>query len=95
MVSQLKRLCPYGALGHVPAELPPEGMQVLDFRAVFGRAVKGRLSDLVIAERNAEPRPEFAQFLFVQLLLLVRDVLPLADFAEPVALDRSRQDDGR
>src|SRR5256885_9846828 len=33
--------------------------------------------------------------LFRSLLLLVRDVLPLARLADAVALDRAREDDGR
>ena len=36
-----------------------------------------------------------AQLVFVQLLLLVGDVLAFAGFAEAVALDRAREDDGR
>ena len=36
-----------------------------------------------------------AQLVFVQLLLLVRDVLAFARFAEAVALDRAREDDRR
>ena len=38
---------------------------------------------------------ERAQLVFVQLLLLVGDVLALAGFAQAVALDRARQDDRR
>ena len=48
-----------------------------------------------VGDRNAEAGAERAQLLFVHLLLLVRDVLAFAGLAEPVALDRARQDHRR
>src|SRR5713101_2431552 len=58
------------------------------------RAVKGRVGAIVVADGNAEARAKFAQFVFVELLLLVGDVLAFADFAQAVAFDGARQDDG-
>ena len=51
--------------------------------------------NLGIGNRNAEARAERAQLLFVHLLLLVRDVLAFARFAESIPLDGARQDDRR
>ena len=48
-----------------------------------------------VADRNIETPPKLAQLVFVELLLLVGDVLPFARFAETVALDRARQNYGR
>src|SRR5207247_8606272 len=44
---------------------------------------------------NASAGAERTQLLFVHLLLLMRDVLAVAGFAEPVAFDRAREDHGR
>ncbi len=48
---------------------------------------------MVVAERNLESRAEFAQLFFVELLLLVRDVLAFARFAEAIAFDGVREND--
>ena len=62
-------------------------------RAVGRRPEERRLGNLLIADRDAEPGAELAQFLFVELLLLVRDVAAFAGFAQAVALDGLGQDD--
>ena len=62
------------------------------FGAVFGRPVERRLRDVLVGDRNAEPRAELAQLVFVHLLLLVGDVAAFARFAETVALDRLGED---
>src|SRR5437868_13733738 len=48
---------------------------------------------LIVRDGNAKARPEHFQFVFVQFLLLVRDVLAFAGFTEAVTLDRLREDD--
>ena len=83
-------------LRNVSAELRAPRLQILDLRAVLGRPIeRPRRMHSSSFERNLEARAEFAQLFFVELLLLVRDVLAFARFAQAVALDRSRQDDGR
>ena len=51
--------------------------------------------DLLVGERNIEARAENPQLVFVELFLLVRDVLAFARFAEAVALDRARENHRR
>ena len=80
---------------HVSAELLAARLHVFDFGAVVGRAVERRLVQFVVGNRNSEARAEHLQLVFVQLFLLVRDVLAFARFAQSVALDRLGQDDGR
>ena len=58
-----------------------------------GRAIERHLDAILIGERNVEARAENTQLFFVELLLLVRDVLAFASFAEAVALDRAREND--
>ena len=69
--------------------------EVAGLDAVFRRPVERRLRNIRVGNRDAEPRPERTQLVFVHLLLLVRDVLALARLAETVALDRPGQDDRR
>ena len=57
--------------------------------------VERRVADLGVGDRHAEAGAERSQFVFVELLLLVGDVLAFAGFAEAVALDRPGEDDGR
>ena len=49
----------------------------------------------VVGNRNAEARAEHLQLVFVQLFLLVSDVLAFTGFAQPVALNRLGEDDRR
>ena len=53
----------------------------------------GSPGDAVVAERNTEPVPERSKLLFVELLLLMGDVLAFSCFAQAVAFDRAREDD--
>ena len=69
--------------------------QIFHLRAVRRRTEERRLRDLLVADRNAEALAEFAQLLFVQLLLLVRDVAAFAGFAQAVAFDGLGQDHRR
>ena len=66
---------------------------VADFGAVVGWPVERRLGHFLVPDRNAEPGSERLELVLVQLLLLVGDVLAFTRFANPVALDRARQDD--
>ena len=81
--------------GHEAAQRLAALVQVLHLRAVVRRLVERRLGDLLVGDRNAEPRAELAQLVFVQLLLLVRDVAAFAGLAQAVALDRLGEDDRR
>ena len=69
--------------------------QVVHLRAVFRRAVERRFGHVLVGNRNAEPRAELAQLLFVELLLVVRHVAAFAAFAQAVALDRLGEDHRR
>ena len=83
------------ALRHEAAELLPPLEHVGHFRAVVRRPIERRLGDFLVADRDAEAGAERAQLVFVELLLLVGDVLAFARLADAVALDRAREDDGR
>ena len=80
------------ALRHVSAELLATRLHVFNFRAVIGRTIERRLVQFIVGNRNAEARAEHLQFVLVQLLLLVGDVLAFARFAQSVAFDRLRED---
>ena len=60
-----------------------------------GGTIERRLGDFLVADRNVEARAEFAQFLFVQLFLLMRNVAAFAGFAQAVALDGLGENDRR
>ena len=81
--------------GDEAAELLAPLEHVADFGAVVGRPVERRLGHFLVADRNAEPGAERLELVFVQLLLLVGDVLAFTRLADAVALDGARQDDGR
>jgi hypothetical protein len=85
----------HGALGQGAAQRAAALQHVLHLEAVLGRAVERGLADLVLRDGNVEAAPELAQLILVELLLLVRDVLAFARFAQAVALDRAAQDHGR
>ena len=78
-------------LRHVAAKLFAALTEIADFFAVFSGPVEGNFGALLVGYGNVEARAEFAEFVFVQLLLLVRDVAAFAGFAEAVAFDRVRQ----
>ena len=69
--------------------------QILHLGRILRRPVERGLGDLVIRDRNPEPRAEGPQLLLVELLLLVGDVATLAHLAEAVALDRLGNHHGR
>src|SRR5208337_2141849 len=60
-----------------------------------GGAIERRIVQLAVWNRNAEARTEDLQLIVIQLLLLVRDVLAFAGFAESIALDGLGENDGR
>ena len=69
--------------------------QVDHLRAVVGRLVEGGLGNLLVADRDIEAGPERLEFILVELLLGVGDILPLPRFAEAVALDGLGEDHRR
>ena len=78
----------------VPAQRGPPLEQVGHFLAVLVEAQERQLGQLLVGQRQAEPVAEFGQGRAGHVLLLVGDVLALARFPHPVALDRLGQDDG-
>ncbi len=68
---------------------------IADFGTVVGRTVKGRVVQFFVRNRNTEARTEDAQFVFVQLFLLMGNVLAFASFTKSVALDGFCQDHRR
>jgi len=69
--------------------------EILNFDAVFWRPVERNFDAILVVQWNAEARAELAQLVFVEFLLLVRDVLAFARFTETVALDGARENHGR
>ena len=63
--------------------------------AVVGGTIERRVVQFFVGNGNSEARAEHAQLVFVQLLLLVRDVLAFASFAQAVAFDGLGQNDRR
>src|SRR6266581_1754108 len=61
--------------------------------AAIGFERERHLDAILIVQRDAEARAKFPQLIFVELLLLMRDVLAFARFAEAIALDGARQND--
>src|SRR5437773_2398382 len=92
VVIREERLGPNAALGNISAQRLAPRPKVLNLNAVFGWPIEWNLDAILVVQGNAEPRAEFPQFVFVEFLLLVRNVLPLARFAQPVALDGARED---
>ena len=89
------RLRAHLALRNVTSQRFAPCAQILNLRAIFRRPVERQLDTLFVVQRNAKPRAEFTQLVFVEFFLLVRNVLAFARFAQPVALDRPRQNDRR
>ena len=81
------------AAGHVAAQgFAAALVQVLHLRAVVGRTVEGRVRAGFVADGNFEARAEGGDFVFVEFLLLVRNVAAFAGFAEAVAFDGVGED---
>src|SRR5208283_2113883 len=53
------------------------------------------IADVLVAKGNAKARAELAEFFFVELLLLVRDVLAFAGFTKTVTFNRAGKNDRR
>src|SRR5436305_5832687 len=83
------------AAGKRPAKSVTPLAEIFHLGAVFWRLIERRAGDFFIGNRNAEPRAKLVQLLFVQLLVVVRDVAALARFAQAVSLDRLGQNDRR
>src|SRR5262249_5922185 len=69
-------------LGHVTAQLFTPFLHVSKLTAVVWRTVKGRLMKLIVRNWNTESRAEHPQLVFVQLLLLVSNILTFTRFSE-------------
>ncbi len=67
----------------------------MNLHAIFRRAIERHFNAIFVVERNAEARAKLAQLVFVQLFLLVRDVLAFAGFTQSVTFNSSRENDGR
>ncbi len=80
--------------GQVAAQFLPPSVEVTHFVAVHRRLVEGCLRHLVVGDGDTEAAAELPQFVVVELLLLVGDVLALAGFAQAVPLDGLGQDHG-
>ena len=68
---------------------------VSDFGAVVWWPVERRLGHLLVTNRDAESCSKRLQLVLIQLLLLVGDVLAFTRLADPVSLDRPRQNHRR
>ena len=82
------------ALRQVTAQLFAAFLHIADFRTVISGTMERRVLQFFIGDGNPKARAEHAEFVFVQLFLLVGDVLALAGLAQPIALDGLGQDDG-
>ena len=82
------------ALRQVAAQLLAPLLHVADFRAVVRGTIEGGVVQFLVRDGNSEARTEHAQLVFVQLFLLVGNVLAFAGFAQSVALDGLGQNDG-
>ena len=80
--------------GHIAAELLATLLEIFHFGAVVAGTVERRFGEILVGDGNAEARAEDLQLFFVQLFLLVGDVLAFAAFAETVAFDRLGENDG-
>ena len=81
------------ALRHISAELLAPRLHVLDFGAVVSGPVKRRLCSSSSGIGMPKRERNISQFVFVQLLLLVSDVLAFTRLAQSVAFDGLREDD--
>src|SRR5581483_5090299 len=69
-------------------------LEVLDFRTVLRRPNERDRMNRLFGQIQIETVRKIKKFFFVQLFLLVRDVLAFARFTEPVAFHGHRQNDG-
>src|SRR5260370_21375960 len=81
------------ALWSISTEGFATSFEIRDFLAVLGRAIERNIADIAVAEMHDEAGAELAEFLFVQLLLLVSDVFAFASFAEALTLDSEGEDE--
>ena len=81
------------ALWQIATEVRASGVKVLHFLTVFSRAVKWGIGNFIIADRNFESVAEDAEFLFVQLFLLVSDIASFTCFTEAVAFNGFGEND--
>src|SRR5258705_9696980 len=79
---------------HVAAQLLAARAEILNFAAFIRGAVERRVGQLIVVNGNTKTRSEFAKFVLIEFFLLMSDVSALTAFAQAIALDRSRQDNG-
>src|ERR1041384_4326473 len=94
-VRHVERLSANSSFGHKAAELAAALQQILGFTAVKRWAVEWGFDDFFIGQWNVEASAKFAQFTFIQLLLLMRNVAPFTCFTQAVAFDSLRQNNCR
>ena len=83
------------ARGQIAAQRFAALLQIVHFGASLRRAcMKAICVNRFLRKIQIEAVGEIEQLLFVQLLLLVGDVLAFAGFAQAVAFDGLGQDDG-
>src|SRR5690554_4518481 len=82
-------------LGQVPAQRLATLVQVFHLGRIVGRTKIRQFFEFVVGDGNVEPVAELAHRSHVELLLLVRGVLGLADVTHAVTLDGFGKNDGR
>ena len=87
------RLGAHFALRQVAAQLLAAFLHVADFRTVIRGTMERRVVQFLVGDGNPEARAEHAQLVFVQLFLLVSDVLAFTGLAQSIALDGLGQND--
>src|SRR5258708_5560396 len=79
---------------HIAAQLLAARAQILDFAALFRRAVERRVGQLIVVNGNTKRRWEFGEFVFIEFFLVVSNISALTAFAQAIALNRARKNNG-
>src|SRR5256885_6119617 len=82
------------AFWQISAQLLAARLQVFPLRAVVRRAIERSIVQFFIGNGDSKARAKGAQLIFIQLLLLMSDVLAFARLAQAIALDGFRENDG-
>src|SRR5258707_11217560 len=69
---------------NIAAQFLAARAQILDFAALFRRAVERRVGQLIVVNGNTKTRSEFAEFVFIEFFLLVGDISALTAFAQAI-----------
>ena len=70
-------------------------LDVFDLGTIIRRLIKGSFADIFVGNWNSESGSDLNQLLFIDLFLVVGDVLSFARFAHAVSLDGFGKDDRR